>query len=59
VRLPQLLIVAAVTVIVFGVRRVRLKGERYSGNTMQALLIWFVLVLSGLAIWLWARSVSN
>lgn len=51
--LPQLLLILAAVVFIVGIRRL----SSHSTDTWQALVVWFVLLVSGLSVWLLAAFV--
>ena len=51
-RLPELLLVLAAVVAMFGVNRVFAHGTDPRHNTRHALMVWLALLAGGVSLWL-------
>jgi len=54
-RLPELLIVIALSIVAFGLRRAFQHRTEGRGSIKAALSVWLVLLVAGFLIWSWAR----
>ena len=54
-RLPELLIIIALLIVAFGLRRAFQHHTERRGSMKAALSVWLVLLVAGFLIWSWAR----
>jgi uncharacterized membrane protein YozB (DUF420 family) len=58
-RLPELLIVLALLIIGFGLRRAFQHPAQHRGSVKTALPVWLVLLVGGFLVWSWAARHSS